>query len=170
MQIYLKYIFADENKALWEKVNGFFLSLGMESEIQEDQIFAEKEYMDWWEDEPVENFFIRQAINDCEKLNKILKRDFILTGVIDNSFTSGECADFALTCKGGQVTAQLSDWYIEECIDNYDDFESFQECFPDYTEEDYEKLKAVEYFYTIPGEDGEYSVISETMPLHEVDF
>ena len=90
MQVYLKYSFTDENKALWEQVNSFFLSLGMESEILENRVYAEKEYMDWWEDEPVENYFLRQAISDCKKLCDQLKQDFVLTGVIDTSCTAGE--------------------------------------------------------------------------------
>lgn len=167
MQIYLKYSFTNENKALRERVNEFFLHLGMDSEMQEDRVFAEKEYMDWREDEPVENYFLRQVASDCKKLYDLLKRDFVLTGVIDTSFTAGECADFALTCKGGQVTAQLSDWYIEECMDDYETFEYFQECFPDATEEEYEKLKENNFFYTFQNGTGDYTAVSETVPLHD---
>ena len=167
MQVYLKYSFTDENKALWKQVNEFFLSLGMESEISKDRVFAEKEYKSWWEDEPVEDYFLRQAIIDCIKLYEKLKRNFVLTGVIDTSFTAGELADFAVTCKEGHLTAQLSDWYIEECMDNYETFEYFQECFPDATEEEYEKLKENKFFYTFQDETGDYTVISETVPLHD---
>ena len=55
-------------------------------------------------------------------------------------------------------------------MDNYETFEDFQECFPDATEEEYEKLKENEFFYTFQDETGDYTVISETVSLHEVNI
>ena len=166
MQVNLKYSFTDENKALWEQVNGFFLSLGMESEIREDRVIAEKEFYDWFEDEPVENCFLRQAIGDCKKLYELLKRDFVLTGVIDTSFNAGECADFALAYKEGQLTAQLSDWYVEACMEDYEDYEDFRKSFFECSEEEYNALKACEFVYLMETDHGD--VLSAEVPLHYV--
>ena len=166
MQVNLKYSFADENEALWELVNEFFLSLGMESEVLEDRVFAEKEFNNWSDDEPVETCFLRHAVNDCKKLCELLKRDYVLTGVIDTSYTAGECADFALTCNGGKVVAQLSDWYVETCMEDYEDYEDFCDGFCECTEEEFNALKENEFVYLLETDHGE--VLSAEVPLHDV--
>ncbi len=166
MQVNIKYSFSDENEALMEQINEYFRSLGMESRIHEKRVFAEKTFFNLSEDEPAETYFLRKAVNDCKNLYDILKRGFTLTGVIDTSYAAGECADFALACKDGQVTAQLSDWYVETCMEDYECYEDFSDGFFECTEEEYNELKDNEFVYLLETDHGD--VLSAVVPLHDV--
>lgn len=166
MQVSLKYSFANGNQSLLGKANNFFQSLDMESEIRDDRVFAEKEYDNRWDDEPVDVVFLRKAIEDCGKMGSALKTDFVLAGVIDTSAEAGECKDFELTCKNGSITAKASDWYVEEAMDSYESYEDFCDGFAECSREEYEKIKDLEFVYLLQTSDGE--VLSGEVPLYDV--
>lgn len=98
---------------------------------------------------------------------KIVDVPFEMSGLIDTSFSAGEYMDFKFIYQDGVLFEQYSDWYVEDCMDQWDSFEEFNESFDGvFGEEVYEKFKKCGFMYTLETDDGD--ILSETVPLvHE---
>lgn len=90
---------------------------------------------------------------------------FVMDGVIDTSESAGEYMDFRIELMGGKLTAAFSDWYLEDCMDCFEDYEDFCDCVMECTEEEYDRYKTYDFLYTLETDDGE--VYTDHVPLHD---
>ena len=74
---------------------------------------------------------------------------FVMSGVIDTSESAGEYMDFRFELKNKKLTASFSDWYLVDCMEDYEDYEDFCDCVMECTKEEYESFCEYEYLYTI---------------------
>ena len=166
MEVILKYTFSSQNNEDKKQVSDLLSTLGFDSEVQTDRVYAEKKY-NFVSYEPVEKYFLRVAVGDYEKIRGTVKKDFSLSGVIDTSDMSGEYMDFCIGRADGKVFVKASGWYQEEWMEGYDGFDDFHECYPTCSEDEYNKLKENEFVYYYEDENGEY-VLSDRVPLYDV--
>ena len=166
MQVNLYFTYASKNEEVKKQVCEVFAGAGIDAEVQPERVFAEKTFS-YAGDESVDDYCIRAAIDEGRKLGAVLHGDYELTGVIDTSYTAGECMDFSLCFGGGDVSVKVSDWYIEEWTDRFESYEEFSEEYPGHSEEEFNRLKESEFVYAFADENGEYSVFSKDVPLHE---
>ena len=166
MTVILKYSFSSQNNEDKKQVSDLLSTLGFDLKVQTDRVYAETEY-DFSSDEPVEKHFLQIAVSDYEKILDTLKKDFSLSGVIDTSSLAGEYMDFCICKTDGKVFVKASDWYQEEWMDGFDDYDDFHECYPMCSEEEYKKLKENEFAYYWQDKNGDY-VFSDSVPLHDV--
>ena len=90
---------------------------------------------------------------------------FKMSGVIDTSETAGEYMDFCVELKDKKLTAAFSDWYLEDCMECFEDYEEFCESVMECTEEEYAIYREYEFLYTLETENGD--AYSDHVPLHE---
>lgn len=92
---------------------------------------------------------------------------FVMEGVIDTSESAGEYKNFRFQLADGKLTGQLSDWYCEEWMENFEDYEDFTQysVYENVTEEEYNTFKTYEYLYILETADGD--IFSDHVPLGE---
>ena len=163
MDITLRYNLQSQNDELLKKVNDVLNGIGMNSHVEDGRVFAEKEYLRLYLNEDPDKYFFPQIKEDCHRIFEAIKSDFVLTGVIDTSFSAGEYMDFRFSKKGEQLIVESSDWYIETCMETYKNYEDFCENFFDCTEAEYEKFKNSEFVNILETENGE--ILSDTVPF-----
>ena len=163
MTITIRYFYESNDRDELKKVNELFDSLGDYSEVQDDSVFVEKSIF-----KPAEESFdviYKTILDDCKSVCDLLKKDIDFPGSLEES-VAGEGMDFLLLCRDGQITAKTSDWYVEEWMGGYDDFESFQDIYPNCTEKEFNKWKEYEHIYYW-GEENDVPVFSADVPLHD---
>ncbi len=167
MTVILKYTFENESEELLSKAKDFFMQNGMDTRPDEGFVYAEKEEKYTADEQDSEHYF-KIALQDCWTLAEIIGTGFSLSGVIDTSYTAGECMDFRFDCAGGSIAAKASDWYVETSMDSYESYEDFCEGFFDCTREEYEIIKGCEFVYILETGDGD--ILSCDVPLYKVDI
>ena len=163
MTVTIRYFYKSNNRDELKKVNELFDSLGDYSEVQDDNVFVEKSIF-----KPAGESFgviFKTVLDDCKLVCDLLKKDIDFPGSLEES-VAGEGMDFLLLYRDGQISAKTSDWYIEEWMGGYDDFESFQEIYPNCTEKEFNKWKEYEHIYYWYEENGK-PVFSADVPLHD---
>lgn len=90
---------------------------------------------------------------------------FVMEGVIDTSESAGEYKIFRFELANGKLIGQFSDWYTEEWMEGFEDYEDFiqYDVFEGVTEEEYDTFKTYEFLFILETEDGD--VFSDHVPL-----
>ena len=105
----------------------------------------------------------------CELAKSIARvagnASFEIKGHIDTSASAGEYMDFLIQLQNGKLTAQFSDWYVETCMESFDDYEDFCEGFFECSQEEYDKFSDCEFVNIIEAAEGDY--LSKDVPLGE---
>ena len=98
------------------------------------------------------------------EMARVASAEFEIHGYVDSSSSSGEYMDFEFLCKDGVLTEKLSDWYTQERMDDFDNYEDFCEYVYKCAEEEYNRLKKnCETVYVLETQGKE--VLSETVPF-----
>lgn len=90
---------------------------------------------------------------------------FVMEGVIDTSESAGEYKNFRFELSGGKLCGQFSDWYTQDWMESFEDYEDFTDCieYENVTEEEYNKFKTYEFLFTLETENGD--IFSDHVPL-----
>ena len=99
---------------------------------------------------------------------KYMQCDTSLEGTIDTSETAGECMDFQIFLSDGRIKVKCSPWYIETCMDDVDDYEGFCDIVGDFSEEEYDSVKELEFVYILETEAGDK--LSSDIPMFDFDL
>ena len=167
MTVILRYTLENDDSEIIEKAVDFFEQKSFDCEQSENSVFAEFE-TGYSSDEPVEEYFLSLVKKEGKELSEILGADFTLTGVIDTSYSAGEYMDFQLDSIDNVISLKASDWYLEEDMESYDDFEDFCDNAFECTEEEYDAVKDCDFVYIIETENGD--VLSAEVPLYDVEI
>ena len=168
MNVYLNYRLkvASENEG--DKAKAFFEELGCEVNFDANQLFAFGVLEKHCSDEPVETVYLAKAKNTYDRFLKYMQCDTSLEGTIDTSETAGECMDFQIILSDGMINVKCSPWYIETCMDDVDDYEGFCDIVGDFSEEEYDSVKELEFVYILETEAGDK--LSSDIPMFDFDL
>ena len=165
MVVFLNYRMSDVSQNI-DTLKAFFESIDKDVEIRDGVLYAAGKEETNVSGEPTETVFMNKAKEHCKKLRELLKGDFTLEGTIDTSFTAGEYMDFQFVVTGDSVAVRKSDWYCEEAMDSFEDYEDFCDGFFECSEEEYETLKDCEFVYLLETAAGD--VLATEVPLYDV--
>ena len=124
MQVILFYNFGGNKPEMINTIRNWLSQYGMR--VSDDNTWADR---DSWDDsdDPAEEVYLKEAAEDCKKLATRLKEDFVITGVIDTSYTAGEYMDFRFEYKDGKLSGKYSDWYQHGDLDDFETYEEMVE-------------------------------------------
>lgn len=113
-----------------------------------------------------DGLYFDAVLEDLKPLIAKLNKDIDIAATVDTSEAAGEMMDYLVSSVDGQLKIKRSDWYVEACMDDYEDYEDFSDSFCDCSEEEYAEIKDCEFVYLLETDDGE--ILSVEVPMYEV--
>lgn len=167
MKVYLNYRVRMDQEIETHRVRSFFEALGCEVKTEGEQLFAFGAPENHNVGDGVETVYIARVKHTYERLLEHVQRHVALEGTIDTSETAGEYMDFCVFSDNGQIKVKCSPWYMEICMDDIDDYESFCDIAGDCTEEEYAFAGEKEFVYILETAEGEE--LADDIPLYDCE-
>lgn len=111
-------------------------------------------------DVELEEIYGHDSLDDIEELainiaNALPNNSFIIEGCIDTSESAGEYMNFQVEYKNKKLISKNSGWYLHMYPDDFENYDSFLEYYPKFSEEEFEKFRHDDY-YILDSGNGEF--------------
>lgn len=173
MYVYVNFRFLADSEVDLENAKEFFGTNGYELSTGGQVLYAYGERESYWDDEPIETYYMRKAYYVYLEFSKLLDHDFVLEGTIDTSETAGEYMDFRFENVEGETQCYYSDFYLVFHKFAYGSFEEFHEEFGDkYSKEYFDELSDDTYYQIRekPSIDFDYEILVKEVTLNPISI